>query len=700
MKIPSLHLTRSTIALSIKAFAVLLASIAIFYQDLTIVVNEALKSEMLSYIIAIPFLFVYVLYRKTKMVRAVVPLESADRPKETRHLATIAGILISTIAILLYWYGSYTFTPLEFHMFALPIFVTGCTLIMFNTQTLRQLSFPILFLFFLTPPPLEIVYQAGAALSNFSSQSTYNILKTLGLPVSLTIQYGTPTIILQKTGGQLTFAIDIACSSIYSIMGFLIFAVFTTYIARSSLWKKATIFFIGFPLIYVLNILRITTIVLVGNYSGMELALQTFHLLGGWSLIFLGTLLLLVISEKLFKIQLFTAKFKPTSCNRCNQNQQNKQHFCPACGKLLKPLDIKLSKRDLSKIAILTITAILIINLQVPVFALKKGPAEVTIQTLGGEQTVTQILPEISGYGTEFIYRDKRFEEIAQQDASLTYAYIPTSNSGATIWVTIEIAETKSSLHGWVFCLITWPQIQGRELQVTQLSLRDVQLLENPPITARYFAFQDIKTNRTQVTLYWYENAIFNTGSNLEQKHVEISLISFTNSPENIPTIEDQLLPFGKAIANYWQSIKTWSQITLTISQNGAPLIIITTTLLAITLTFQAIKKLKEKKANMEAYNKLALKEEKLILQAVHQAAKEGTATGIAVASSYHKLAGKTIDLNLLLEKLDEAHQAGLIEKEIANREDEPLVTWKTQVLFPKPSTTRKIISSILHKPL
>jgi len=127
---------RIPVVLSIKTFVVLFATIAIFYQDLAILANEALRSEMASYIIVIPFLFVYLLYRKRKMLRAVISLESADRSKKTKHLATIAGILVSMISILIYWYGSYTFSPLEYHMISLPIFVAGLVLIFFNPQTL------------------------------------------------------------------------------------------------------------------------------------------------------------------------------------------------------------------------------------------------------------------------------------------------------------------------------------------------------------------------------------------------------------------------------------------------------------------------------------------------------------------------------------------------------------------------------------
>ena len=696
LRLPPFMPSRSNLVLGLKFAIIIVAALAIFYQDLAIIANDALQSEFMSHIITIPFFFSYLIYRKRKMIRASIPFEPSPSRRKIFPYKEIVGTLLFLIAFLTYWYGSYTFTPLEFHMFAFPIFVTACTLIMFNTQTLRQLAFPILFLFFLTPPPLEIVYSAGATLSTFSSQAAYNILKTLGLPVSLTTHYGNPAIILQKTGGQpLTFAVDIACSGMYSLIGFLIFAIFIAYIARTSLWKKATIFLTGFPLIYALNILRITTIVLIGNYAGMELATQTFHLLGGWFLIFIGTLLLLIISEKLFKIQLFTTKSKPASCNYCNQNPQNRQHFCPACGKLLNPPNIKLSKRDLSKIAILTISAILIINLQVPVFALTEGPAEVTIQTLGSEQTITQILPEIPGYTTSFIFRDKEFEEISQQDASLTYACIPTDKSETTIWITIEIAKTRSPLHPWEVCLLTWPLAQGYQPQVKQLSLRDVQLLQNPPITARYFAFQDTKTNLTQVILYWYENALFNTGSNPEQKHVKISLITFTNNSEDIHSIEDQLLPFGKAIANYWQPIKTWSQIALLISQNGIILITITIVLLATILSYQAIKNQGEKKSNLRFYNKLALHEEKLILQAAHEASKKEKPTANAIASHYQKLTGKPIELKLLLEKLNQAEKAGLIKRDITSQEDEPILTWKSQISFPQHN---KLVKSRLLK--
>jgi len=680
MKPSHLHLPRNEIALSIKAATILVAIIAIYFQDLSIVANEATQSELMSHTVAIPFLLSYLLYRKRKMLRATIPSEITNSTRKLTYTHEIVGALLCIIAFILYWHGSYTFSPLEYHMIALPIFTAGLTLIIFNTKTLKVLVFPIAFLLFLTPPPLETICLAGATLSTISSEAAYNVLKAIGLPVSLADQYGTPVIILQKPGAlPLTFAIDIACAGIYSLVGFTIFTVFTAYITRGPAWKKATLFIAGFPLIYALNITRIILIVLIGYQYGIELAMQVFHRFGGWVLVFLGTLLLLYLSEKIWKFQIFNKKSKTKPCPKCSEKQGKEKIFCPACGRLVRWGGIKVSRRDLCKITALIISASLIMLLDVPAFALTEGAPKVIIQLFGGEQVSTQILPDIPDYKLQFVERFKGFEEIAKQDASLTYAYISTKGSKANIWVIIEIAGSRTCLHPWEVCLITWPQTEGHQPRVTQSDLRDVQLLENPPIIGRYFAFQDTESNLTQVILYWYENAIFNAGSGLKKEYVKISVITYADNPEDISEIEEQLLPFGKAIASYWQPIKAWSRIALAIAQNGSLLIAVTVALLGIVIGNQVIKNQEEKKSSLKVYNKLA-SEEKLIPRAVYEVAKRGKATCDAIASAYQKLAQNPIELNLILEKLEQAEEAGLIKKEVISQDDEPVLIWKSQV--------------------
>jgi exosortase len=675
--LPFHMLSRKNLALGLKIATIVAAALAIFYQDLVIIANDALQTEFMSHILAIPFLLAYLIYRKRKMLRAVTPLENQDQPKKTRHLSTIAGIILSTTAMLVYWYGSYTFTPLEYHMFALPIFVAGLTLILFNPQTLRQLAFPLAFLIFLMPPPSEITYALGSTLSVISSEASYTIISSLGIPSTLTSEYDNPIIqITRPDGAAISFAVDIACSGIYSLIGFLVFAVFIAYIIRDKPWKKIALFLIGFSLIYALNITRITTILLIGYRYGEEIALQLFHLLGGWILIFLGTLLLLIISEKILHTQIFT---KPQECSECNPNPETNHNFCLACGRILKSAPIRFHKTDIIKIAAITVSVIMLVSIQAPVFALTEGPAQITIQTPTGEQGNTQLLPQIQGYTLAFIYRDKNFEERARQDASLIYAYLPLDNTKESIWVAVEIGSSTSLLHRWEVCLISWQIKHGWPAYVEQLDLKDIQIQENPPIIARYFAFQWVKTNQTQVVLYWYETSRFMTNSTApEEKRVKISLITYPNAPQNITEAEN-LLPFATGIANHWQPIKTWTQIALLLSQNGAYLAAITTALLATVTVLYSFEARKQRKANAKAYQKLS-KPNKQIIDIVLETEKSTTPTLSAIAIRHKNRTGEPIREEKLLHRLSEAEKTGIIKSAIASIQDEPTQIWKTQI--------------------
>jgi exosortase len=673
------RITQESLAVALKITIITFTTVIVFFQDLAIIFNDALQNETTSYILVIPFLLTYLVYRKRKMIKAAIPLPSLKLFKKV-PLSEIIGALLLLASFLLYWYGSYTFTPLEYHTLTLPIYTSACILILFNTKTLRQLLFPIAFLFLLTPPPAEITYNLGALLSTISSELAYHLLKIFGFPVSLTAEYGTPVItITQQNGTVMSLAVDIACSGIHSQIGFLIFALFIAYIVRDKTWKKAAIFLLGFPLIHLLNVLRITIIGIIGYYYGKDLALNTFHLFGGWILIFFGTLILLAASEKVFKIQILAKQTQ--ECPECNPTVAADSSFCFTCGRLQKIQFKKINTKDIAKTAALILSVFLILSIQTSVFALTKGPAEILVQTAKGEQVPTEILPQIPEYTLRFMYRDRAFEQTAKQEASLAYAYSPHNKTKEVVWVAVEIASTKSPLHRWEVCLITWPLSHGWQPKVNQIELSDVQLLENPPIIGRYFIFQYKASNSTQAVLYWYETSIFQTNSTSEQKHVKISLIAYPDSLEELQEVKNQLLTFAIEIANYWQPIKTWSQMALLISENGDRLIIATTALLSAVLIFHNLEKRKERKQNTIAYQKLS-KANKQIINAVHQTEKTTMPTLNNISKTYDNMAGETVDKENLMQKLSEIEKIGIIKKDMANRRDEPVRIWRTECSF------------------
>jgi exosortase len=666
---------------AVKTITVIAATIAFYNQDLNLIFTDALHNEATSHILLIPVLLTYLVYRKRKMLRAAAPNEE-KKPSDPRYFATLSGVLLCATAIILYWQGSSTFTPLEYHILTLPIFTAGLILILFNPQTLRQAAFPIIFLVFLTPPPSEIIQRAGSALSVVSTEAANGIVNLFGFGSTIINQAGSPAIqIIRPDNTPMTFGVDIACSGIYSLIGFIIFAAFIAYIVRDKTWKKITILAVGFPLIYLLNILRITLTVLIG-YEWGTIAYDVFHLLGGWILIFLGTLILLTLAEKALKTQIFTKKTSNT-CPECSRPTERKD-YCATCGKLLKHSAIRLRPSDAAKIVAIALTVTLLTSIQAPVFALTQGPAQILIQTPTGQQGNTQILPKIPGYTTRFRYRDTDFENMSGQDLSLIYSYSPENQNTETVYVALEIAQTTVPLHRWEVCLITWPETQGSQAYATQLDLRDVTIMQNPPIVARYFAFQYKSGSQPQVVLYWYASAILTINNSTEQKQVKISLLAILENPNDIPRVENRLLPIASTIAEYWQPIKTWTAIALTVSQNGIALAETTTAFLAVTIISYLFQNKQKRKANTIAYGKLSSIDQQIV-NTIWKMHKEKTLPTLnKLQAAFQQETGQPIDLQQLEQKLAELKKIGIIETITANVQDEPAQTWKTQITFPR----------------
>jgi exosortase len=679
------HSDRSRLILGLKAAVILAAVLLLFRQDLAIVAADALQNESTSYILAIPFLFAYLVYRKRKMLRTVIPLESQGQPRIMRYSGTMAGVLLSSTAILLYWYGSHTFTPLEYHMLTLPIFAAGLTLILFNTQAVRQLAFALVFLVLLTPPPSEILNNVGSALSVMSSEASTAFVRLLGMPSTLTSQYGNPVIQVTRPGGEtMNFAVGIACSGIYSLLGFLVFAVFIGYIIRDKPWKKFVLFGIGFLLIYALNIGRIAAILEIGYNYGADTATELFHLLGGWILIFLGTLLLLAFSEKILHTQIFSKT--PVKCSECSTQSAADRSFCSTCDRILKAAPIKFHKADLTKMAAIIIIPILLMSVQAPVFALTRGPPIVVVDTPTGQQVSSDILPVFSGYDLRFGYRDEGFEALAHEDMALVYYYVPTNQSEQTVYATIEIASSRQNLYSWETCVQSGQVYPFGHQETRQIELKDIQLMQNPPLIGRFFVFQYTTTNLTQAVLYWFQSSTFAINSTLQQKDVKISLITYPEKLEDLPSIENQSIAFATQVALYWEPIGTWSQMTLFLSQHSLYFAAATSTLLPVITILYAFEKRRQRKVYARTYEKLSTRS-KQIIDAVLEAEEIKRPTLHTITVAYQSKTGEPIEDEKMLQKLSETEKTGIIKGGIGNVQDDPTQIWRSRL---KPSKKPK----------
>jgi exosortase len=335
---------RNRLILGLKIATLIVAVVLVFHQDLVTVAVDAVQNESTSYVLVIPFLFAYLLYRKRKMLRTVMPLESQAQPRVIRHRAIIVGVLLASTAMLLYWYRSSTGQ----HMLTLPVFAAGLTLILFNTETLKESAFPLAFLVFLTPPS-GVLSRVGPAFSSASSEASYAFIRAVGIPSTLTSQLGNPVIQVTRSSGEaLGFTVGMSSSGLYSLLGFLVFAVFIGYTIRDRLWKKLLLFSAGFLIIYVLSLSRIAAILLIGYSFGRDVAMEIVLLLGDGLLMFLGTFLVLAFSEKVLHTQIFSRPSR--ECEKCGSESQTDGNLCFSCGRILRPSSARFHKTDLVKV--------------------------------------------------------------------------------------------------------------------------------------------------------------------------------------------------------------------------------------------------------------------------------------------------------------------------------------------------------------
>jgi len=431
------------------------------------------------------------------------------------------------------------------------------------------------------------------------------------------------------------------------------------------------VFLLGMLLLPVLNIIRISVIVSVALWLGEEIAMNVFHTFAGWILIFVGTLLLLLIGEKLLHLRL-TRDRKEALCPECIESSRTQAPFCLNCGKLLHTARSRISKVLWAKVMGLLIGALLVtVSLQAPAFAFAPG---FTVSS-SDPQSNTSMFPEVPEHQLRFLYRDETYERVAHQDVSLVYVYSPENYSTLPIYVIVGVASSISNLHNWEVSLIAWQTSRGQQPLVSLIDSADFQLTENPRIVARFLVFEH-PSNWTYVAVYWYQRASFNTGLTVEPRYVRINLLVLTRNQEDWLEIKDRLQTVGESIAVYWEPLRVQSLFSLAIPLQQL-LLASTASAAVIAQVSQYALNQKRKKTNTQIFIKLASSDDKLLLQAVRETnQKTREATSQAVASTLTETANKSMKLNRLDAALRTLEKSGIIKADLVNMLDQPKLVW------------------------
>ena len=180
--------------------------------------------------------------------------------------------------------------------------VLGClVLVSLGRSVLRELSFPIGYLFFMCVLPGYLLIKVSFRIQMLSTTGATFLLRLMTLNA---VQEGV-FIHLPYTSVQ----IGAACSGFRLLVSLVAFTVLFIYLKEGPLWGKGALLVSVLPLSVILNSIRIAMIALVGHFMGDE-AMHKFHDYSGYIMLILAFGLLSLLA-RLVKCRKFNSMLLP-----------------------------------------------------------------------------------------------------------------------------------------------------------------------------------------------------------------------------------------------------------------------------------------------------------------------------------------------------------------------------------------------------
>lgn len=650
----------------------------IFLNNFIIAFTSALTNQFTTYIFLLPLVFLFLIYHKHKMLLAVSEFNRGNLHRRIRYLPALSGLILIFMALLINWYVFWLSTPFESYIITFPLVIIGLILFLFSYETLKQLIFPLLFLFIILPSQSTMFYNLGDNLSNITSGISSFIATLIGVPITVINENGNSIITINNNATLLQFNVGLIYSGLISLICIGIIAILIAYLSRDKIWKKAAFVTISIFLAFLLNILLLTILLVAGNGQGADFPLNNFFYAGELILIVIGIGLFILTNKKLLKAKIFLTK-KDNHVHYSSNPDQNTP-FCFICAKILNHLNKGLNKLDLLKILSIFIISLFVLSIQTPIFTLTRSPASVEYYNLNGYQTSAAILPPLEGHNLQFMSRNSEFEQRTNVEMALSFSYNSANKSVAPIWVSVDIASTRSSLYKWEI-LVSQNDSNSR---VAQIELSDIQISDDPNIVGRYFVFEYTNINLTQAIIYWYDSAIFTTNSSLKNKYVQVSMIGYPDDLTQLSQMKDELLNLAKLTINYWEPIKLGSSISSSVSQNGLHFAVIILSFLLLIVVYYHLEIIKVKRAYKKMYSRLSLPN-KILLDILEDARKQKIFGLESIAEVYNRTTKQIMSVEEFMQVITSLRKTGILQAQIINKDEEPICVWKTFFANPAP---------------
>jgi exosortase len=211
---------------------------------------------------------------------------------------SIIGVIPLVLGVLLYAL-SFILEMRVLGVLSLLVVIVACMFFIFGVRTVRAMLFPLIFLVFMIPIPFvpDIAYR----LQEISVLSSSWLLKVFGLPITSS----GPEIYMRDTA----FTIGLPCSGINTFIALLGLTAIYGYVLTGSIIRRVILFILAFPIAVIANILRITTVITIAYFFGVQTATGWFHTLSS-PLFFVIAFLILVLISRIMKCRLHYELFR------------------------------------------------------------------------------------------------------------------------------------------------------------------------------------------------------------------------------------------------------------------------------------------------------------------------------------------------------------------------------------------------------
>jgi len=222
----------------------------------------------------IPFISAFLIRQKKEQLKEL----------QTDHSWWGLVLIFMVLLVHLLCMVFFIFSPSSF---TIPLFIIGICLFFYGKEITRCLLFPLLFLFFMCPPPLLVIGKIAEPMKLNVSKFSANIVSSFGIPVFYEGFY------IDTIKGQLL--VGNPCSGLRSLITFLALGALLAYLARTTPIKKIFLFALSVPIAFLANIVRVVFLIVVTNYRGLSATIpgSIAHDTSGFLVFALGCITLL-----------------------------------------------------------------------------------------------------------------------------------------------------------------------------------------------------------------------------------------------------------------------------------------------------------------------------------------------------------------------------------------------------------------------